>query len=299
MNRNSEHFKNSLLDKLPTGSVWPREEGSAQSVFMGDLAEEFARVDGRIGDLERESNPQSALELLAEWERAAGLPDECTPEGVTVQERREMIQARMNLVRDDSRWFYIRLAAELGYDIDVERFTPFRPGGSKCGHQLNGADARLYWRVTVLGAKVIKFKCGASKCGESLGLIRRAEELECLFRRMNDEIGLGELIFAYTDYLSVRGSWWLQTTNTATALTKGQVMVGYHPVRALIISCEGAGVRYAFGGTAPTQGANPIGHLLKAGDRIRISNQLNIQSVRFISATAGVPALLQFTPETA
>lgn len=300
MPRSTEYFKGSLCDKMPPGVVWPRDPGTAQDVVLSDLAQEFARVDARIGDLIRESRPLEALELLADWEREAGLPDDCTPEGATVQERRALVRARMTLSRDDSKQFYLRLAAELGYEIDIEEFTLFRPGASKCGHVLGGGtDSRFQWRVTVLGTKIIKFMCGVSKCGHSLGLIRRAEELECLFRRMNDETGHTSLIFAYTDHLSVRGSWWMQTTDTAQALTPGQVWVGDHPVRALVITCEDNPIRYALGGSAPTQGANPLGHVLEAGRALRLTNQDNIRSVRIISRDPAAPGLLQITPETA
>ena len=62
-----------------------------------------------------------------------------------------------------------------------------------------------------------------------------------------------------------------------------------------LITVENASIRYAFGGVAPTQGANPVGHLLEAGQSLKLDNPADVASFQFISAVAATPAVLQVT----
>lgn len=64
---------------LPPGVALVAERGSVLERLLTAVAAELARVDGRVAALLSEANPQTVTELLEEWERAFGLPDECSP----------------------------------------------------------------------------------------------------------------------------------------------------------------------------------------------------------------------------
>lgn len=68
---------------------------------------------------------------------------------------------------------------------------------------------------------------------------------------------------------------------------------------AMTITCEGHDIRFTLGDTFPIQGALGVGrgHVLFAGQSMKLNNPRAIQSFRFIQAAAGQQAYLQVTPE--
>lgn len=171
---------------LPPGAAWPRSPGATLTKLLAALAEEFARVEGRADDVINESDPRSALELLADWERVCGLPDACSAElGTTLQERRAAVVAKLTGMGGTSKAYFLALAEAMGYAIEIDEFRPFVAGHGRCGDLLNGGHAvRHQWRVRVTGPRFTPFRAGASQCGDLLGKIVRAEDLECKFRRL-------------------------------------------------------------------------------------------------------------------
>jgi uncharacterized protein YmfQ (DUF2313 family) len=94
-----------------------------------------------------------------------GLPDPCAPAAQTLQERRNRVVQKFTLAPGPQLAFYLQLAEMLGYtDITIDE------------------TGYLEWTVNVPEARVTYFRCGASRCSESLGKIDRAEDLECLLR---------------------------------------------------------------------------------------------------------------------
>jgi len=63
----------------------------------------------------------------------------------------------------------------------------------------------------------------------------------------------------------------------------------------LLITCEDANVRFAFG-TNPTQGARAVGHVIEIGESYRLDQKGAIASVKFINAENGSDGALQITP---
>lgn len=170
---------------LPMGHAWSREESSVITRLLRGLALTWAKAHNRALNLLREANPYTTFELLTDWERALGLPDECS-KGLadTLQERRANVAAKyLDEGRQDIAYYY-ELAKSLGYEITIIEYRPFIPGISRCGDRLNGGhDVRYEWTVKVHGPRVILFRCGASTPPERLGVIRRAKDLECRIRK--------------------------------------------------------------------------------------------------------------------
>ena len=69
-----------------------------------------------------ESDPRSTSHLLPDWERVLGLPD--TPNGQlpTVAQRRAAVVAKITMRGGQTRDFFIKLAANLGYAIIITEF---------------------------------------------------------------------------------------------------------------------------------------------------------------------------------
>ncbi|MFN7306457.1 MAG: putative phage tail protein, partial [Acetobacteraceae bacterium] len=72
-------YLSQLIGLLPPGDALVREPGSVLERLLSVPAAELARVDGRVEALLTESDPARTAEMLADWERALGLPDVCYP----------------------------------------------------------------------------------------------------------------------------------------------------------------------------------------------------------------------------
>jgi uncharacterized protein YmfQ (DUF2313 family) len=171
-----------LLGLRPVGPAWPADDDQLRA-----LADGLARAHGRALVLqEEEADPRSTSEMLAGWERNAGLPDPCSPAGQTTPERQAALVERLTARGGQSRAYFIGIAAALGYAVEIAEFRPFVAGRNRIGDPLNGpAEVRACWRVSVGAARIAQFRSGAGRAGaDRLGRIRRAEDLECIFRRL-------------------------------------------------------------------------------------------------------------------
>ena len=108
--RTGDDYAQSLLALLPQGPAWSRDISSTLVKVCTGLAGIFGFVDSRAADLlERESDPRKTMELLPDWERNWGLPEECFPGGSTVEERRATLMLKMTLLGGQSREFFYTL----------------------------------------------------------------------------------------------------------------------------------------------------------------------------------------------
>lgn len=182
----AESYLSQLQALLPSGHAWQRAPEATLTRLLAAWADEFARVDARAEQLLDEMDPRTTLELLPDWERIAGLPDSCSAGiATTLAERRAALGDRLTAEGGASKPYFQGIAERLGYQVEIERFSPFICGLSRCGDPLNGAaSVRHYWRVRVIGPRATLFRTGASQVGDRLGKITRATDLECLLNRL-------------------------------------------------------------------------------------------------------------------
>ena len=180
-------FRQALLDLLPQGWAWPRDEDTGIYALCDGLAQEYARSAERLMDLvARELWPPATFELLPEWEAMAGLPDDCVAGSGALEERRLQLVNRLTARGGQTPAFYLSIAERLGYSATLEEFRPFTVGRDECGGTvpIGTETLRFYWRVRVLEPRVTWFRAGAGICGQDpLATIVRAEDLECLLQR--------------------------------------------------------------------------------------------------------------------
>lgn len=132
--RTQEDYAQGFLSLLPRGAIWNRDLTRLVMRICDGLARFWAYVDSRAADLlERESDPQRTLELLPEWERAWGLPEECFPEAQTIGERQKMLVTKMTWQGGQSRQYFIDIMAWLGFRVVIREWAPFMAGVSRCG----------------------------------------------------------------------------------------------------------------------------------------------------------------------
>lgn len=228
-----EAYRDQLSKHLPPGVCWPRDPRSnLQKVLLG-LAGEFARVHGRALDLYREGDPRLALELLPDWERFLGLPDDCLSVSGDVQTRRAQLVAQLLEGEVPTPAHFVALALALGYDVAVVEHRPFEAGRSVAGDALtnwgdpflagfNRAGDRLapvlgwpfYWDVIANEFSVRHFVAG-STAGSPLASWGN-ELLECVIRRAAPAHTIPRFLYSTLDVIA-----WGLDVNGQTSVPAG------------------------------------------------------------------------------
>lgn len=175
---------------------------SGQAAIWADV------VEARAFDLlVRETDPRATMDLLAEWERAFGLPDPCVDEPLTIADRREALVERMTTEGGQSRAFFIAVAAALGYTITITEYSPWMFGVSEFGEtddgtgyprwEMGSPDIRFYWTVRVGAVRLTWWRFGSAEFGIDPHLrIALATDLECVIRRLKP--AHTEVLFDYS-----------------------------------------------------------------------------------------------------
>jgi len=172
---------------LPKGRLW--NDIGCDPLWDG-LVGEYSRVEERSNDLLlAEMDPCTADELLTDWETMVGIPDECTPDDQTIEERRTAVKERLARVGSLSKTFYEQIGDLLGFDIIVDSCHDFLAGYSTVGEALCNSDRirdvftvgdhtvgqqlavfgwRYYFSVTVPIAESSFFRVGENVVGDAL-----------------------------------------------------------------------------------------------------------------------------------
>lgn len=172
-------YTEQLAALLPPGRIWTARPDSTLRRILSAVASMCMRIHTTAASLQFELFAPSTLNLLPEWERLLGLPDECTPlEGLTLQERRALVVERLTIQPRPTLQYLQELAHALGYSAVATETGEFQV------------------TVTVATGRVTYFRAGESRVGDLLGKFDQATDLECLLReRKPAHI---ELIFSYT-----------------------------------------------------------------------------------------------------
>lgn len=194
--RSGDDYARAMLDLLPQGQAWPRHEFSTLVQAINGVAQYWGFVDGRAADLlERESDPRQTIELLPDWERAWGLPDECFPSATTIGERQKMLVMKMTWMGGQSRAYFTKLMEWLGYKVTIKEYAPFMAGVSRAGDTrptpsdhyrwyIGKPEMRFAWTVQAGTMGLVWFRAGKGQAGVDHHLeFRPPEELQCLLER--------------------------------------------------------------------------------------------------------------------
>ncbi|TJZ78798.1 YmfQ family protein [Chitiniphilus eburneus] len=158
----AEDYRQQLSALLPLGLAWPREPDSTLQRVLGAFGAGLAGVDSRSNELLRETYPPTSYELLADWERIAGLPDECSLLGSqTVQERRNAVAAKLAATGGQSRNYFINVAARYGHpNATITEYRARRYGHSRLGQRYGGWRWQFVWQLRLPVIPVVPRECG-------------------------------------------------------------------------------------------------------------------------------------------
>lgn len=177
----SEDYAAAMRQLLPPGPAWQYEEAATIAAIMLALADSYVALHDRSCDLLTEIIPDTAVEMLPDWERAAGLPDDCTGENNTLEARRAALVSRLRAIGGQSPQYYIDLAATLGYTIQIFTYSPFT-AGSSAGDALTNDQWCFAWRVQADSVINLRFRAGIGRAGEPLRVFGNTI-LECVLNK--------------------------------------------------------------------------------------------------------------------
>lgn len=146
-----EDYANQLIALLPRGIAW---QGAGDGLF-GELAlaiaAEFKRASDQMCILENESFPLNTTQLLWSWERVMGLPDRTITEPQNTAERRAAVATKVATLASATPGFFIQLASDFGYSIEVIEYFPARAGRARIGDRINASGDEFNWTVRIPG----------------------------------------------------------------------------------------------------------------------------------------------------
>lgn len=182
--RTAADYHQQLLALLPPGPAWALEYQPGLHALLQALAPELARIDARAQQLLNESFLDGFHELLPDWERVLGLPDECLGASGTVAERKAMVRLRLVEVGGQRPAYYVQLAVRMGYpNAWVQEFRAPRFGRSRFGRDHFGTWAAQFMWVLHAGDPLAGgSRFGGSVWGERFGS-NPSNSLVCVIRR--------------------------------------------------------------------------------------------------------------------
>jgi uncharacterized protein YmfQ (DUF2313 family) len=191
--RSGDDYAHALLALLPKGYAWTRDPASVLVKLVKGIAGYWGVVDGRAADLlEIETDPRKTVEMLPDWERAWGLPEECFPGGSTMEERRMTLLLKMTLLGGQSREFFYYVASLFHYDITIKEYSPFMVGISQAGDtrdangqyrwEIGPPEMRYCWSIHAGTEALFWFRAALGEAGVDPHLtIQKSGYVECIF----------------------------------------------------------------------------------------------------------------------
>lgn len=168
MSYSTADFLAAFQRHLPTGPIWPREAGSNQAAALGCLMPTLERLAQRDENLLVDAFPATTVELLPEWQASLGLPDACAGTDPTIEQQRAQVVARLTDSGGASVDYFVRFAANLGYEITITEFAPARADFLCADDPVYDPFWAYMWRVNASAVTVEYFSADISFADEPL-----------------------------------------------------------------------------------------------------------------------------------
>ena len=175
----SEH----LAALLPRGRAWTRAANSTLLALLRTFAAGMAALDLKALQTRIEILPSHTTDLIVEWERAVGLPDECSSVAADLPTRRAAVIERLVARPNLSRQTFIDLARSFGLTIRVEEFDQARAQAIP-GIDTSGGRHRFVWWITITADDSAYFST-LSDVSQPLLEFTVDNEFICRLRRLN------------------------------------------------------------------------------------------------------------------
>ncbi len=179
---NSENYRDLILKLLPRGRAWTRDSDSWTFKFAWAMGEEFARLDARVRRLLKEIDPRYSDELLPEFEREYGLPDECSVISSDIDQRRRDLIAQITASGGQSAQYFIDIFEEAGTPITITYSEPLRVG-DRAGSRVRSRGYRHIWNVNIPSDSFNYFTVGTGVAGDYLVTVSNDTNVVCFLNK--------------------------------------------------------------------------------------------------------------------
>ena len=95
-----------------------RDDSTLRKILLG-LASEWLNFRDKINEVVNEYNPQKTTALIQEWEEFVGIPDDCIPVALTIEQRRLNVLLKLSGINVTTEKQFKNVASILGYNIEV------------------------------------------------------------------------------------------------------------------------------------------------------------------------------------
>lgn len=150
-------YKSLLINLLPKGKLWQPTDQPTFSDLLGSTAQELCRVDDRAKQMLIEVDTRTTDESLDTWEGVLGIPDECTPDGQTDDERRQQATQKLTNVGGLSAEFYEETNLNLGFVTVVENRVNFLAGRGRAGDLISNYFDEHFVAGSTAGTQLAKW----------------------------------------------------------------------------------------------------------------------------------------------
>lgn len=182
--RSVSDYREQMRQLLPPGPAWEADFYPNFHRILDALSPEFVRIDDRALDLLNEMFPGTINELLPDWERVMGLPDDCMGPSSSFGERKQEVYRRFSAIGEQRKAYFISIANRFGYpDASINEWRAPRWGRSRFGASRFGSwGAQFVWELN-LGSRIASgARFGFSVWGSRFGSNPNSF-IECIIRR--------------------------------------------------------------------------------------------------------------------
>lgn len=174
-----------LIALLPPGLAVAAPPGSVWARLLGVVADALSRADQRADHLLAvEADPRAADELLADWERAYGLPDPCLSAiPRTGAQRRADLIARITDPGRQRPSDFIAIAAALGVSATLIEYRPEQDGDDDDA-PIRGLPWAHTWEMRCASGVAVDYETVTDDDDTPLSTWIGVPALECLLSRL-------------------------------------------------------------------------------------------------------------------
>lgn len=185
----------SLQALLPPGRALTVEPDAVLTRLLEAVAARMLAAETAMLDLLRQMDPRLATDLLPDWERLLGLPDDCAPANQEVADRQQAAYRRLTETGGQSRAYFIDLADRNGEPgVTITEFRPMNCNNACNDPLLSTADAHT-WRVNIpRAAQAVRLMNCNSSCSAALQMYTPSA-IECFFNERKP--AHTQVVFAY------------------------------------------------------------------------------------------------------
>ena len=179
---NRDAYREQIHALLPAGRAWPEEADTTLDALVRAMAAQVAEVDRSAANLLTEILPNTTFNLLPEWERVLGLPDDCSDLGSDVTTRRASVLALLVTQPTFHPDDYAEIAERYGVTITVDDLNQTRAEAVP-GLDTGNGRWRFVWFIDIPASADNRTWRVTSRVNERLTTFSRNTELECRLRK--------------------------------------------------------------------------------------------------------------------